>query len=136
MEYLVSILESPQDVAVRTDRSGPGKDGARKIEAGDLPAAKKIAMGDAIERIPADHLPAGVDPGHVRETGARHVDRGVLTIGQQESVAVTTGRVASDDIVTTNPDDQNLGCAHGIVNGPELATGAEGVRILNVGYAI
>jgi hypothetical protein len=52
-----------------------------------------------------------------------------LTIGQQEPVTVISGRVASDDIVTTNRSGQNLGCAHGIVKGLELATGTEGVRV-------
>src|ERR1041384_7519729 len=74
VEHLIGVLEPSQDAALRTYGSGPGKDSARKIEGRDLSAAEEIAMGYAIERIPTDHLAAGIDPGHIGEAGTRHID--------------------------------------------------------------
>src|SRR5262249_49620832 len=133
MKHIVGIAVPSHDVTVRADRGSPGKGSARVIEGVELAPAQQIAMGYAVERIAPNHLPTGIDRGHVREGGAGHVDRSVVAIVQQKPVALDAGRVASHDIVAPNPDGYGHAGAGGIVNGLELATGAEWVGVHHKG---
>src|SRR5260370_4713930 len=132
MEDIVGVAVASHNVAVRTDRSGPGKGSAGIIVGVELAPAEQIGMSDTVDYIPSDYFTAGIDIGHVRVRSAgRGVDGGELAIAQHKPVDYLVGaHERSHNLAAVDPEDAGRGGrgARDLVKGGELANGAELIR--------
>ena len=71
VEHIVGVAVASHDVAVRTDRSGPGKGSAGKIKRAELARDQQIAMANFARDIPSGDVAASVEPGGVGVGRAR-----------------------------------------------------------------